>query len=140
MWQAHGVDIGKRGPADRVLLRIVEREPCERVATAHSDQGQLIVGLLQLLNEAGDDLRRIACQEAPRRPERRGSLLVGFSVAVEEVEGAGGLATDRERFREALEDLFALLGPDRESGQSVRHTVNVHGYRGYVSEPELAQG
>ena len=140
MRQAQSVDIGKRGPADRPLLGIVEREPGEIVAAAHSDQGQLIVRLFQLSDEAGDDLRRIAGQEGVRRLARGGRLFVGRPAAVEEVIGAGGRAADREHLRKALEGLLALLDSDNESRHGVRHTARVYGYRRYVLEPELAQG
>ena len=76
MRQAQGVDVGKRGPAHRPLLGIVERERGEIVAAAHRDQGQLIVLLFQLSDQAGDDLRRIAGQEGRADASRAAAAFV----------------------------------------------------------------
>jgi hypothetical protein len=54
--------------------------------------------------------------------------------------GAGGRTADRESLGEALEGLLALLDPDNEFGQGVRHAGDVYGNSRYVFDPELAQG
>src|SRR5919205_724087 len=78
---------------------------------------RLLVLLFEFCDQVGEDPQRVAAQEAVQALVYRCLLRAGRFAAEEEVMGAGGRSADRERLREALKGLLALLDPDAELDQ-----------------------